>query len=265
MLKTFATPEPTRLRVRVAAGYVKVEPAHVDETTVELEALRDDETTREAIERATVEQRGGEIVVEIEKSGGWGFFSRSAKVGVRIRCPLESALDCNTASADVVATGTLGDVQVKTASGDVLLAHVRELTVTSASGDVRVEELQSAGRVSTVSGDAQIGGVRGDLTANTVSGDLDLGQVDDHVTAQSVSGDQRVRSLRAGEASLTSVSGDVDVGVLAGTRLFIDASSTSGDVSSELNVTDEPTGDGEAARLRVKTVSGDIALTRSHG
>lgn len=266
MIRTFPTPEPPRLRVRVPSGEVRIEPAHVEETTVTLEPLRDDDATREAIERATVEQRGGEILVEIEKGGGWGFFSRSAKVGVHVRCPLESSLDCNTASADVVATGLLGDVQVKTASGDVLLAHVGTLNVTSASGDVRVEELQGEGRVNTVSGDAQIGGVRGELAANTVSGDLDLGDVDHDVTVQSVSGDQHLRSLRAGDAKLTSVSGDVAVGVLAGTRLFIDASSTSGDVRSDLEVSDEPkTGDGPEARLRVKTVSGDIALSRSHG
>lgn len=265
MIRTFATPEPPRLRVRVPSGHVRIEPAHVDETTVALEPLRDDDATRDAIECATVEQRDGEIVVEIEKSGGWGFFSRAANVGVHIRCPLASSLDCNTASADVVASGLLDDVQVKTASGDVVLAHVGALAVTSASGDVRVEELQGDGRVNTVSGDAQIRGVRGELAANTVSGDLELGHVDDDVTVQSVSGDQRLRALRAGDAKLTSVSGDVEVGVLAGTRLFIDASSTSGDVRSELEVGDEPKrGDGPEARLRVKTVSGDIALTRSH-
>jgi DUF4097 and DUF4098 domain-containing protein YvlB len=260
--KSFSTPEPPRLRVRVPAGHVAIDPADVGETTVELEALRDDEATRDAIARATVEQRGDEIVVEIEKSG-WGLFSRSAKVAVRIRCPHGSSLDCNTASADLVATGRLADVTVKTASGDVELAHVGDLSVTSASGDVRVEELQGGGRVNTVSGDAEIRGVRSALLANTVSGDVDLGRVDDDVAVQSVSGDQRVRALHVGELKLTSVSGDVEVGVVSGTQLFIDASSTSGEVSSELDVGNEPVGEGTAASLRVKTVSGDIALTRA--
>jgi hypothetical protein len=264
VLRTFATPEPPRLRVRVPAGYVWIEPTDVSETTVELEALRDDDATRDAIERATVEQRGDEIVVELEKSG-WGLFSRSAKVGVRIRCPHDAALDCNTASADVRATGRLRQVAVKTASGDVELAHVGDLSVTSASGDVRVEELQGGGRVNTVSGDAEIRGVRSSLAANTVSGDVDLGSVDDDVSVQSVSGDQRVRALHVGELKLTSVSGDVEVGVVPGTRLFVDASSTSGEVQSELDVGSEPEGDGTEASLRVKTVSGDIALVRAHG
>ncbi len=264
MPSTFATPQPPRLRIRVPAGHVSIEPADVAETIVELEALRNDEATREALERAVVEQPGDENVDEDAKPG-WGFFSRSAKVGVRVRCPQASALDCNTASADVVASGVLRDVQVKTASGDVQLAHVGELGVTSASGDVRVEEVQGGGRINTVSGDVRVGAVRADLGANTVSGDVELGEVDHDVAVQSVSGDQRLRALRAGDAKLTSVSGDVEVGVVTGTRLFVDASSTSGDVRSEIEVgAEQPAGEGTEASLRVKTVSGDIALTRAH-
>jgi DUF4097 and DUF4098 domain-containing protein YvlB len=262
VVRAFATPEPPRLRVRTAAGLVAVEAGETAETTVELEALRSDEATRDAIEHAVVEQRGDEIVVEIEKSG-WGLFSRSAKVGIRVRCPHGSSLDCNTASADVSASGRLAEATVKTASGDIVLDHVGPVAVTTASGDVRVQELQADGRVNTVSGDLRIAGVRAQLAAQTVSGDVELGDVDDDVSVQTVSGDQRLRAVRTGDVRLTSVSGDVEVGVVTGTRLYIDASSTSGDVRSELEVGNEPEGDGAEAQLRAKTVSGDIALVRT--
>jgi len=261
---SFQTPEPPLVRVRVPAGLVRVECGDVAETTVELEPLRNDEATRDAIERATVEQRGGEIVVEIGKAG-WGFFGRSPRVGVRITGPNGTSLDCDTASADVTGTGRLGDVEVKSASGDVLLGHVGgTLSVNSASGDVRVDRLDGDGRVNTVSGDARIGAAHGELAANTVSGDLELGDLHRNVVAQSVSGDQRLRTVRSGEIKLQSVAGDVAVGVLPGTRLFIDANSMSGDVRSDLEVSDQPVGEGGAeANLRVKTVSGDIAVTRA--
>ena len=261
----FDTPELPRLRVRVPAGMVTVEAGDSGETTVELKPLRNDEATRDAIERATVEQHGDRIVVEIGKAG-WGIFGRSPQIGVHVRCPHGTSLECDTASADVVSTGRLGDVEVKTASADITLAHVAgTLSANSASGDVRVDELDGDGRVNTVSGDAQVGAVRGELAANTVSGDVELGELHRSVTVQSVSGDQRLRSIRAGEIQLKSVSGDVAVGVLMGTRLFIDANSTSGDVRSELDVGDAPAagGNGSEASLRVKTVSGDIAVTRA--
>jgi hypothetical protein len=261
---SFETPEAPLVRVRVPAGLVRVECDDVAETTVELEALRDDEATRDAIARATVEQRGGEIVVEIAKSG-WGVFGRSPQVGVAIRCPHGTSLDCNTASADVTGSGRLGNVEVKTASGDVLLGHVGgTLSASSASGDVRVEQVDGEGRVNTVSGDARIGAAHGELAANTVSGDLELGDLHRDVVTQTVSGDQRLRRVRSGEIKLQSVSGDVAVGVLTGTRLFIDANSMSGDVRSDLEVGDLPVGEGGTeANLRVKTVSGDIAVTRA--
>ncbi len=263
-MHSFATPEPPRLRVRVPAGAVTVEAGDSEETTVELEPLRNDETTREAIDRATVEQQGNRIVVEIGKAG-WGFFGRSPQIGVRVRCPHGTSFDCDTASADIVASGRLGDVEVKSASADVFLHHVAGfLSITSASGDVRVDDLDGDGRINTVSGDARVGAARGELAANTVSGDVELGELHRGVTVQSVSGDQRLRSIRAGEVQLKSVSGDVAVGVLLGTRLFIDANSTSGDVRSELDVGDTPAeGNGSEASLRVKTVSGDIAVTRA--
>ena len=67
-MHSFATPEPPRLRVRVPAGTVSLDTEESNETTVELEALRNDEVTRDAIERATVEQRGDRIVVEIGRA-----------------------------------------------------------------------------------------------------------------------------------------------------------------------------------------------------
>ena len=68
----FDTPGKTRLRVKNAAGLISVDPSETGRTTVELEALRDDDATREAIERATVELNGNEVTVEIGV-GGKGF------------------------------------------------------------------------------------------------------------------------------------------------------------------------------------------------
>ena len=59
-----------RLRVRNPAGDVQVETADVAETTVELVPLNDSESTRQAIEKASVTARGEDVTVELE--GGRG-------------------------------------------------------------------------------------------------------------------------------------------------------------------------------------------------
>ena len=85
------------------------------------------------------------------------------------------------------------------------------------------------------------------------------------MAAKTVSGDQRIGAIREGQIKLQSVSGDVRLGVRPGTRLRIDATSTSGDISSEFDVQDRPSEapSGAEAHLQIKTVSGDVELARA--
>jgi hypothetical protein len=268
----FETPGKTRLRVKNAAGLISVDPSQTGQTTVELEALRDDDATREAIERATVELNGNEVTVEIGVGGkgfgvgpAWISFGRTPQVGIRIRCPEDADLDCMTASADVAATGQLGLVEVKTASGDVAVQDAAGLRVQSASGDARAATIDGEARIQTVSGDVRLGTVTGPVSATLVSGDFAIDDAHSDLSAKTVSGDQRIGAVREGQIKLQSVSGDVRVGIRPGTRLRIDANSTSGDVSSELDVRDAPSEAPSAreAHLAAKTVSGDIEITRA--
>ncbi len=262
--------ERARLKVRNPSGDVQVETADVAETTVELVPLNDSDSTRQAIERASVTARGDDVSVELEGGrgfsisiGNWGF--GSAKVSVRITCPAGSDLDCDTASADVRVTGTLGDARVRTASGDLKLDRVQgTLEAKSASGDVRVEQVDGPATTSTVSGDLGIRTAMKGLSANSVSGDVVLGEVYGDLSVGTVSGDLVVRAAGPGEVGLKAVSGDVVVAMRRGLRVKLDVNSVSGSVGSELDVSDAPTrSDGPEASLRVRTVSGDVRITRA--
>jgi hypothetical protein len=270
-VRAFETSGPARLRVRNSAGLVAVEASETGQTTVELEALRDDDATRQAIERATVEAYGNDVTVEVGEGKGFEIgavsisFGRTPQVGIRIRCPEGSELDCTTASANVKTSGRLGDVQTKSASGDVAVDHVAALRVQSASGDVRAASVEGEARIQTVSGDVRLGPVTGPISATLVSGDFEADEGQSDVAVKTVSGDQRVDAVREGQIKLQSVSGDVRLGVRPGTRLHIDANSTSGDINSEFDVRDRPSDQpsGLEARLQIKTVSGDIEIVRA--
>ena len=268
----FDTPGKTRLRVKNASGLIEVDPSETGRTTVELEALRDDDATHEAIARATVEMNGNEVTVEIGVGGkgfgvgpAWISFGRTPQIRIRIRCPEDTDLECTTASADVATSGRLGNVELKTASGDIVVEHVSGLRVQSASGDVRAVTVDGEARLQTVSGDVRLGTVTGQVSATLVSGEFSIDDAKRDLSAKTVSGDQRIGAIREGQISVQSVSGDVRIGVRPGTRLRIDANSTSGDVSSELDVKDTPSegSSGTEARLAAKTVSGDIEITRA--
>ncbi|MDQ3065651.1 MAG: DUF4097 domain-containing protein [Actinomycetota bacterium] len=265
----FPTPEQPRLKVRNPAGDVRIETADVVETTVELVPLNDSDSTREAIEKATIGVRGDEVLVEIEgrswtiSIGNWGF--GSPKIGVRIACPHRSSLECDTASADLKVSGTLGESRIRTASGDVTLDVVEgNLNVKSASGDIHVERVAGRCDLNSVSGDVDVSVAEAGLQVNSVSGNVEAGEVTGDLSVQSVSGDQRVRAAGPGELAFKAVSGDVQVAIRRGLRVRLDVNSVSGKIGSELEVSDTPAGsDAPEASLRVRTVSGDVKVSRA--
>ena len=262
--------ERARLKVRNPSGDVQVDAADVTETTVELVPLNDSETTRQAIEKASVTARGDDVEVELEGGRGWSITIGnwgigSAKVSVRITCPTGSDLECDTASADVRVTGTLGDVRLRTASGDLKAERVQgKLEAKSASGDIHIDHVDGRASLSTVSGDVDLQTAMSGLGANSVSGDVVVGEVYGDLSLGTVSGDMIVRAAGPGDVGLKAVSGDVIVAMRRGLRVKLDVNSISGSIGSDLDVSDTAVpSNAPEATLRVRTVSGDVRIARA--
>ena len=249
-ITTHETPGPLDLDIRVQAGRVDIETADTAETTVEIEALSGGDAGQAAVESARQELRsvgdGHRLVIEIPKRPrlfGWN----EPEVLVRVLCPHGSAVVAKTASADLELRGRAGDFSTKTASGDV--------TVEAADGDVDIK---------TASGDVAIGAVAGRAGVNTMSGDIVIDEASASVSAHTMSGDLRIERLATGTAEMRTMSGDIVASVRAGATLWIDASSMSGEVSSDLPVSDSaPSGGGTDIELRASSMSGDIDLRRA--
>lgn len=263
-MQTFKTPGPVALDLRVAAGAIEIEAADVVETTVRLEPLGA-EASAEAVAAAEIEHSGGRLLVDVPDRRGFGsFIGRGPQVRLRVRVPEGSSVEVRTRSADVEARGSFGALDAKTASGDLAAGAVSSATVSSVSGDVRLDSVAGETEVHTASGDLHVGRSGGPLRANLVSGDLAVVEAGSSVSVRTVSGDQRIDVVREGEVSLNSVSGDIRVGIRRGSRLWVDANSVSGTMRSELELSDSPPpGDGPLVELRAKTVSGDVHVTRA--
>lgn len=271
--QVFETPGSVTLCVRIPSGRVLVETIEDARTEVELVPLgRRGQDTIEQIEVKHDERSGRHVVtVEQRERIRWGplQISWGGDVEVRVKCPAGTELDLDGASTDVRADGAYGDVTVRTASGDVRLGDVSgKLELKGTSGDISIDSIGAEkASVVTVSGDVEIARADGQLVLRTVSGDVELGATKGAVAVSTTSGDVEVRALAAGELRVECVSGDVHVAVARGTKVFIDANSVSGDLKSELAMSDgDPTeSSGEAAEVvpvHVKTVSGDVALVR---
>jgi DUF4097 and DUF4098 domain-containing protein YvlB len=265
---TFDTTGHVALRVELGGGNVDVEATDEPGVEIELVPLRDNDATRKAIAEARVEMRerrgGHEVVIQVAK-GPVSLIGRNPKVGVRVRCPRGSDLALRSSSADLGVTGALGAVDARTASGDVQLEDAASVHVDTASGDLCVRDVEGTLQVRTASGDVSVHHASGHLSANLVSGDLSVAGAAAGLAVTTVSGDVRIQVAGGGAMRIQSVSGDVDLGIRPGERLYIDASSVSGTMSSELGLDDVPPGDATipVVELRARTVSGNVEIRRA--
>ena len=277
--ETFQTPGQVSLDVKIGSGEVNVDTATVSETTVQLDG-RDD-----VIEDARIESRlrgeGHEIVVDLSKAQRR--FGRGQSVVVRITAPFGADLKARSGSADIEGRGNLGAVDIEAGSGEVELDDLSgDAKVSCASGDIDIKSVAGEAKINTASGDIEVQSVGRDAKINSASGDIGLHEVGGEVhvnsasgdvTVQEVggggsintaSGDQQIGSVAQGSLSLKSASGDLRIGIKQGSRLFVDARSRSGDVTSDLEVGGtEPEGEGPLVELRANTMSGDIQVVRA--
>jgi DUF4097 and DUF4098 domain-containing protein YvlB len=266
MQKSFDVTGPARLDVALNAGEIDVDPSL--DGRVEVELIARDSQSQQLVDAARVELRGSgeraEIVVHVPARPLANLFSRQT-ISCRITCPPGSDLKARTKSAGIRARGTLGEVDIATASGDVQISDtLGELSVKSASGDLTAGSVGGRAIANTASGDVKIESVAGNVDANAVSGDIEIGSAQSGVKANSVSGDTTIDVVSAGTVAASAVSGDIRIGVRRGSRVHLDCSTLSGDARSELELgADEPEGDGPFVDLKARTVSGDILITRA--
>lgn len=208
-----------------------------------------------------MEQREDEIVVEpllYEQERGWLDLFRGGRVAVDIEVtlPRESQVDATTVSGPLRVAGTRGPLEAR-----------------SVSGSVEIDDVQGPMKLRSVSGDIEVTDYAGQAEANSVSGDISIERSrvkrPDIVT---VSGDVRVEGVAGeGDGKVKTVSGDIELR-LAGEAMELEFQTLSGDV--EVDAADaklEKKGRREwsvrigqgGARLKVKTVSGDLAVRRS--
>jgi len=274
--ETFTVSGPVALVVRAPAGAVEIEAAEVSEAIVELEALRDG--AESAVEGATVELRGGsehpELLVDIQHGLRFGgrrgpkvsiFLGRGPSIRVGVRVPVGSSVEVVTDAADVAGTGMFRRADVKSAAGNVRFDDIDgDVSIKCVSGDVTIGSVGGETNVKSVSGDATIGRVVGPAALHSVSGDIEVREGDASISVNTISGDVRIGSAAQGEVALHSVSGDLTLGLRSGSKLWVDARSTSGKTTSEFALGDEPSSNGgPLVELRAKSVSGDIRVVRA--
>jgi hypothetical protein len=270
-VRTHSTPArglPPEIDVRNAAGSVTIEAVEGAEALeVLVEAL--DDAAEQLLDRVEIDTGPDDLgradaPTRLRVSVPNRKLFRTPAFAVRVTTPAGARARVAVASADLDVRGRMGRLELTGASGDLAVEHCTELQLRSASGDARIGTVDGPATIASASGELRLGAVRGALEMRTASGDISVDRTSGDVSLTSASGDLEIGAAACGSLQLKTVSGDVSVGVVPGLRVWLDLSSVSGRMHSELDDDGATTGNGPAElSLGLRSVSGDLRIRRA--
>ncbi|WP_406293606.1 DUF4097 domain-containing protein [Embleya sp. NBC_00888] len=278
-MPSFDTPEPISITAHVEAGSIQFTAGDRLDTVVEVQP-RDPKREQDAraIEQTEVTFANGALTIRTPKSS---LFGRTGTVDVMVELPTGSRIDVTGAWTQVLGEGRLGEVRVKTSSGDVRLDTTGPLNLIASHGSITVDRVEGMAEITTSSGSLRVGVVdgpavlknshgtttvdaaTGELRVSGANGDIEIRRAEDSVTATTAHGTLRVGEVASGTVQLETSYGAIEVGVREGTAAWLDVSSTSGQVRNTLAASDTPEKTEDAVKIRARTRHGNIDVRRA--
>jgi hypothetical protein len=252
---------PITVVAKLAAGSLQIVGEERDTALVVVEAC--DPQDQPAADDVRVELRGDTLHVEAPSNGrGWGL-RRAPRLWVKITLPVDSSVKAVVSTAELACQGRLGNADLRLASGSCTAQEFTgRVTIGAASGAVQVGRVSGPLKVHGASGDITVEQAGRDADLQTASGAITIERAEGVVRAKTASGSVRLGEIGRGEVHVHTVSGNVTIGVVAGTGVWMDLTTISGRTSSELQVGGAPAEPAQDLTLRVATISGNIDLHR---
>ena len=245
----------TALSINQPRSDFEITGAETDQITITADIQvwsEDRKEAREKLKSLDISTETENGVLKIKVDGPPWTKKRRAKVDFTIVMPKNIAAEISSASGEISVQNLLNGCRLNTASGEIEIFGCRgENNLSSASGDVEVNGCtETVLKINTASGDIGVNGCSGELSFQTISGDASISLSGD-IQGQTVSGDIDIKSARSGQITIRSTSGDIQFQgpVAEGSSTAI--TTVSGDVSAELS-------DDSSAAVEAVTVSGDI-------
>ncbi|WP_084101887.1 DUF4097 family beta strand repeat-containing protein [Demequina sp. NBRC 110051] len=271
----------TAVRVDIPAGRIEVVGiAGRDEVSVVVNpSNRLRAGDREAAENASVERAGDTVVVTVPVRST--MFGRPDSVDVIVEGPEGLGVDASTKYGEVRLTGVLGAARVAASYGAVKVERADSLEVSGGHGAVEVREVVGGASVTLSNGSVRAGRVGGSLAARstngsikvedvagsarleTTNGSIQVERASGGVEARSTNGSIKVGSLSAGVSRFEATHGSVKVGVPRGTAVWLDATSSHGEVRTELDADHGPAEGESSVELHARTGFGSIRVYRA--
>ncbi len=176
----------------------------------------------------------GAVRIEVRKRS-LQLWPKHLQVRMEVEVPTRTNLDIRTGGGDVKVNRLEGETNLETSGGDVKVSELKgNLTARTSGGDMELRDLTGDISIKTSGGDIILENVHGRVEARTSGGD---------VTASLARG-----NAKGGEIETSG--GDIELRLDPAINLSLDASTSSGEVTSNL------------PRL---SVTGEISSSRLHG
>lgn len=220
-----------RIHVKIRSGDITVRASKDGTVAVDLDG------SSEVVDETTVEAISDSVTVRT-RSHKHRWFSRS--MDIDIAAPSGSSVRIHLASGDVNLHVPLKFLEINAASGDVVVGEeVGEAQIKVGSGDVFVAKVD-------------------DCSIRTASGGIEVGEAVGIVIVKTASGDIKIRKASGRDVHLTSMSGDITVGLVQGLKIDARVSALSGVFSNE--ITPSSMEKTSCMSLVIKSFSGDVRL-----
>jgi DUF4097 and DUF4098 domain-containing protein YvlB len=279
-MPSFDTPQPISVNAHVDAGSIQFAAADRADTVVDV-APRDPKKDQDvrAAEQTEVTYASGVLTVRTPKQRY--LVGRTGTVDVTVELPTGSRVDMTGAWAQVLGEGRLGEVRVKTSSGDVRLDTTGPLQLTASHGSITVDRIEGMAEITTSSGSLRVGTVdgpavlknshgtttvgtaTGDLRVSGSNGDISIERAESSVAATTAHGTLRVAEVACGTVQLETSYGAIDVGIREGTAAWLDVSSGRGQVRNTLDASEPPEKSEDTVEVRARTRWGNIDVRRA--
>jgi hypothetical protein len=189
---------------------------------------------------------------------------RVVPLAVVVRAPARSRLAVRTGAGDVTVTGTAGWAAVRTGSGEARLGAIEgQVEVTTGSGAIELGAVDGKAKIRTGSGRVSAAALAASTSIKAGNGAVRLGEVAADLSLRTGSGDVEVSDAVSGTYDLTTGSGGIRIGVHSGVAAELDLSSGSGRARSDLHVGAVAPATEPALRIRGRTGTGDVLVTRA--
>ncbi|MEW2580820.1 DUF4097 family beta strand repeat-containing protein [Streptomyces syringium] len=189
--------------------------------------------------------------------------SFSPEAGLRVTLPHGHPLWTTALIVDITAPA-LSRPHLRTGSGFVSVTGTAATAhLHTGAGALDLERAEGEAELDTGTGSVRAGRLAGPARLRTGSGSIDVGTVEGEVSAHTGTGLISVGSLAAGSLEAVTTSGEIRVGVRDGVTPDVDAHSGAGGVRDDLAHGSAPQAGAPRVRLRARTGSGRVWITRA--